>query len=65
MGLKRQALGGFLPALLLTALFGQAHAASVAELESCSAIPGDAERPACYDRVSGRPQPAPATRGPG
>jgi len=64
MGLKRQALGGFLPALLLTALVGQAHAASVAELESCSAIPGDAERLACYDRVSGRPQPAPAPAAP-
>ena len=59
MGLKRQMLGGFLQALLLTALLGQARAASVAELEGCSAIPGDAERLACYDRVSGRPQPAP------
>ncbi|MDP2056371.1 MAG: phospholipase A [Thiobacillus sp.] len=43
--------------MLLASLAGQAHAASVAELAGCSAIPGDAERLACYDRVSGRPEP--------
>ena len=34
-----------------------ARAASVADWESCSAISADAERLACYDRVSGRSQP--------
>lgn len=43
--------------LLCAGLGSPAHAASVAELAGCSAIPGDAERLACYDRVSGRPEP--------
>ena len=32
-------------------------AASLAEWEGCSAIPADADRLACYDRVAGRSQP--------
>lgn len=44
-------------AALLTAWLGAAQAASVAEWESCSAIPADVDRLACYDRVSGRAQP--------
>ena len=34
-----------------------AQAASIAEWEGCSSIPADADRLACYDRVSGRSQP--------
>lgn len=47
------------PAVVLLALLGlagHARAASVADWEGCSAIPADAERLACYDRVSGRSQ---------
>lgn len=44
-------------ALLCASLTGQAHAASIAAWEGCSPIPADAERLACYDRVSGRSQP--------
>ncbi|KAB2319940.1 phospholipase A [Betaproteobacteria bacterium SCN1] len=57
----------FATALLPLAGLGAAHAASVAEWESCSAITADADRLACYDRVSGRSQPdaaAPATTAP-
>ena len=44
--------------LLLTVwLPGLAQAASIGEWEGCSSIPADAERLACYDRVSGRSQP--------
>ncbi len=43
--------------LLCAGLGSPAHAATVAELAGCSAIPGDAERLACYDRLSGRPEP--------
>ncbi len=34
-----------------------ARAASIAAWEGCSSIPSDADRLACYDRVSGRSQP--------
>lgn len=44
-------------ALLCAGLMGQARAESIAAWEGCSAIPADAERLACYDRVSGRSQP--------
>ena len=44
--------------LLCTGLTGQVHAASIAAWEGCSPIPADVERLACYDRVSGRSQPA-------
>jgi phospholipase A1 len=48
----------FIPlAVLGTGLLGQARAASIAAWEGCSAIPADADRLACYDRVSGRSQP--------
>lgn len=43
--------------LLVASLAGPAHAASIAEWEACSAILEDADRLACYDRVSGRSQP--------
>ncbi len=43
--------------VLCAGLLGHAHAASISEWEGCSAIPADAERLACYDRVSGRAQP--------
>src|SRR3569832_2433637 len=43
-------------ALLGGGLAGYAWAASTADWEGCSAIPADAERLACYDRVSGRSQ---------
>ena len=43
-------------ALLGISLAGHVRAASVADWEGCSAIPADAERLACYDRVSGRSQ---------
>ena len=42
---------------LCAGLLGQTQAASIAAWESCSAIPADADRLACYDRVSGRAQP--------
>ncbi|MBZ0067829.1 MAG: phospholipase A [Thiobacillus sp.] len=45
-------------ALLCAGLIGQSHAASISEWEGCSPIPADVERLACYDRVSGRSQPA-------
>lgn len=44
-------------ALLCAGLMGQARAESLAAWQGCSAIPADAERLACYDRVSGRSQP--------
>ena len=59
MRFNRHMLGTLSFALLFAGLIGQAQAASVAEWEGCSAIPGDAERLACYDRVSGRSQPEP------
>ena len=46
---------------LLASLAGPAHAASIAEWEACSAILEDADRLACYDRVSGRSQPEAAS----
>lgn len=48
-------------ALLAASLAGTAHGASVAEWEACSAILEDADRLACYDRVSGRSQPEAAS----
>lgn len=48
-------------ALLAASLVGPAHGASVAEWEACSAILEDADRLACYDRVSGRSQPEAAS----
>ncbi|MDZ7594321.1 MAG: phospholipase A [Thiobacillus sp.] len=52
----------YLPARILLALLGagllgHGQAASIAEWEGCSSIPGDIERLVCYDRVSGRSQP--------
>jgi phospholipase A1 len=43
--------------MLGAGLLGNAQAASIAAWEGCSAIAADAERLACYDRVSGRSQP--------
>src|SRR5512139_3908638 len=57
MSCTRHVPGIMLLALLGVSLTGQARAASVADWEGCSAIPADAERLACYDRVSGRSQP--------
>jgi phospholipase A1 len=57
MILARQSLGIIFLALSGAGLAGSARAASVADWEGCSAIPADAERLACYDRVSGRSQP--------
>lgn len=53
-------------ALLCAGLLGSAQAASEADWEGCSAIPADAERLACYDRLAGRAQPeaGPAPAGP-
>jgi phospholipase A1 len=48
-------------ALLCTGLLGQGQAASMADWEGCSSIPADADRLACYDRVSGRSQPEAAS----
>lgn len=49
--------GRLLLAGLLASLAGPVRAApSLADWEACSAIPADAERLACYDRVSGRLQ---------
>ncbi len=53
---------GLLIALALLAPAAHASTPSAAEWESCSTIPSDPERLACYDRVAGRaaslPQPA-------
>ncbi len=57
MTFNRHATGVILLALLSASLPGQATAASIADWEGCSTIPADAERLACYDRVSGRSQP--------
>jgi phospholipase A1/A2 len=43
--------------LLGVGMVGPAGAASMADWEGCSSIPADAERLACYDRVSGHSQP--------
>jgi phospholipase A1 len=43
--------------LACAGLLGQARAVSLADWEACSAVPGDVDRLACYDRVSGRAQP--------
>ena len=56
MNFTRPVPGIMLLALLGVSLTGHARAASVADWEGCSAIPADAERLACYDRVSGRSQ---------
>ncbi|MBI3432526.1 MAG: phospholipase A [Hydrogenophilales bacterium] len=52
----RHVPGIILLALSGISLTGHARAASMADWEGCSAIPADAERLACYDRVSGRSQ---------
>lgn len=57
MEFHRLAPGALSLALLFTGLTGQAQAASIADWEGCSSIPADADRLACYDRVSGRSQP--------
>jgi len=57
MTFNRHAPGVILLALLSAGLPGQANAASIADWEGCSTVPADAERLACYDRVSGRSQP--------
>lgn len=56
MNFPRLSSGLLLLALLGGSLAGHARAASTADWEGCSAIPADAERLACYDRVSGRSQ---------
>ncbi len=56
MSFTRHIPGIILLALLGLSLTGHARAASMADWEGCSAIPADAERLACYDRVSGRSQ---------
>lgn len=63
----RQSSGILFLALLGAGLAGHARAASLADWEGCSAIPADAERLACYDRLSGRSQletAPPVTAGP-
>src|SRR3569833_3522411 len=62
MNFSRLSSGLLLLALLGGGLAGPARAASTADWEGCSAIPADAERLACYDRVSGRSQPETAPR---
>jgi len=57
MTFKRPSPGGILRVLLSAGLLSQAQAASIADWEGCSAISADADRLACYDRVSGRSQP--------
>jgi phospholipase A1 len=54
---KRRPLGRITLAWLCAGLLGQAQAASLADWEGCSSIAADADRLACYDRVSGRSQP--------
>lgn len=49
-------------AVLCNGGLSPAHAASIPEWEGCSSITADADRLACYDRVSGRPQPEAAPR---
>src|SRR3569623_296858 len=56
MNFPSPSYGLLLLALLGGGLAGHAWAASTADWEGCSAIPADAERLACYDRVSGRSQ---------
>lgn len=56
MSFPRHNPGIILLALLGVSLAGLARAAAVADWEGCSAIPADAERLACYDRISGRSQ---------
>lgn len=57
MRTDRRAPRSAVAALLLASLAAPAQAASIAEWEACSAILQDADRLACYDRVSGRSQP--------
>ncbi len=57
---KHASTRGTLLALLLVALPNPAQSASMADWEGCSSIPADADRLACYDRVSGHSQPEPA-----
>ena len=64
MGFNRHRHGTILLALLYAGLSGQAQAASIAQWEGCSSITADADRLACYDRVSGRSQPEAASAPP-
>ncbi len=52
-----------IPGLMIVAAFAigsPAHADTPMSLKDCAALPSDAERLACYDRLSGRTAPAPA-----
>ena len=57
MAFSRYSYAGVLLAWLSAGLLGHAQAAAIADWEGCSSIPADADRLACYDRVSGRSQP--------
>lgn len=52
-----------IPGLMIVAacaIGSPAHADTPMSLKDCAALPSDAERLACYDRLSGRTAPAPA-----
>ncbi|MBS0380206.1 MAG: hypothetical protein JSS29_17130 [Proteobacteria bacterium] len=52
-----------IPALMIvaaSAIGSPAHADTPMSLKDCAALPSDAERLACYDRLSGHTAPAPA-----
>jgi phospholipase A1 len=60
MTCNHHSASGALLVLLLAGLPNPTQAASIADWEGCSSIPADADRLACYDRVSGHSQPEPA-----